>query len=118
MRDAFSLALGDPGKFLDDIPALASKFNGFAGEPGTDVSRIRKFIELRNYVLSDDPDILRSTLAAFCLLLTERYGQHLRLKGIFRKRIVVESRSFCCDLIDLFYRCMFEGLEFDAACAS
>jgi hypothetical protein len=111
MSRPFSEAIGDPYEFIAEFPRLASEFPTLSGVQYYQLADIRKFVELRNYQISDNRDLSRIILAAFAFILTNQFAQKLGVRGIFRKKVAVYSDRFECDFIDLFYRCVFEGLE-------
>lgn len=74
---------------------------------------IRNFVKARNYDIAKDPAIFRAVVAAFAVLLIKRHSQFVRVRGLFQKTLKVESKGFKCELLDLFQRCVFEGLDLD-----
>jgi len=113
MMNSWTKAFGDPRVFLGDIPTLSRRFKTLAKVERSELAEIREFVKSRNYEITKDPEALRAVVAAFSVLLTERFGQRLRVRGVVRKKIIVESKGFTCELLDLFYRCVFEGLDLD-----
>ena len=109
----FRRALGDPAEFLHNVSALALDFRAASHVYDPGLGEIRKFVADRNYQLTNDPKAFRASVAAFAVCLVNQHAQNLVLRGIFRKRIVVHSKRFSCDLLELFYRCVFEGLDLD-----
>jgi hypothetical protein len=113
MRNSWTVALGDPQVFLSEIELLADQFKSIAQVENAGIPEIRHFIKSGNYELTKNPQMLRILVAAFSSILVKRFSQTLHIRGILRRRITVESTRFRCDLLDLFYRCAFEGLELD-----
>jgi hypothetical protein len=111
MATAFTKALGDPKEFLDNLPMLAEQFSHEVGSQHYDLSQIRDAVKKKNYDILNDPNFCRRVFAAFAVILVDWYGQRLHLRGFFKRRIVVRSKGFSTDFLDLFYRCVFEGLD-------
>jgi hypothetical protein len=109
----FRRTLGSPTEFLQDMPALASKFRSLSATEDPDLKVIRRFVAEKQHHLTQDREAFRCTVAAFGELLAGRHGQNLLLTGVFIKKVVVQSGSFHCDLLELFYRCVYEGLDID-----
>jgi hypothetical protein len=115
MRNAWAKAIGNPAVFLTNISELSGQFKVLAKVEQFELKEIREFLKSRNYELTNQPEVLRAVVAAFSVLLTEKFAQSLRLRGVFNKKIVVESAGFKGELLELFYRCTFEGLDLDTA---
>jgi hypothetical protein len=111
MIRAFAAALGNPEQFTIEFSKLASDFSSVAGVKQCDLNDIRNFVAAQNYQLTREPTLFRMSLAAFGSIIIHKHAQRLRVRGVFRKRILVESKGFRCDFLDLFYRCVFEGLD-------
>lgn len=114
MTKSWNDAFGDPETFLKNISSLANNFKRLANVEHFGLDQIRGFVESRNFQLTNDPEALRSVVAAFSTLLLQITGVELRLRGFFRKTVVVRSCGFNGELLDVFYRCVFEGVDLDA----
>jgi hypothetical protein len=64
-----------------------------------------------SYEISDDADVFRETVAAFVCVLRDYYAQDVKVAGILKKRIEAVGPGYRGELLDLFYRCVFEGLD-------
>lgn len=111
MNAKWNEMLGAPGEFLAQVQQLAARFQQRAKTTGCDLPAIRAFVKARNYEISDDPDVLRETVAAFVCVLRDYYAQDIKVAGILKRRIEVVSLGYRGELLDLFYRCVFEGLD-------
>lgn len=111
MSEAWILAFGDPKIFLAELPKLAKDFQALANVQEFELKHIRAFVKSRNYEISNEPKEFRAIMAAFVVLMNDRYAQKPRVRGLFRKKIKLESKRFDAELFDLFYRCVFEGLD-------
>jgi|SRR2546426_65428 len=111
MKNSWNKALGDPQKFLDELTLLASRFCSLAKVEQYELKDIRSFVKARNYDLTSEPEVFRATVAAFAVVLKDYYAQSLRVRWLFHKKLMVESKRFRCELLDLFNRCVFEGLD-------
>ena len=107
----FQASLGDLETFLKEIPVLANEFAKALGIDHVELRHIRGAVEQRNFEITNDPHFVRTVFGAFCALLIDWYAKSIRLGGIFRKVLFVESKGFKCELTDLFYRCVFEGVD-------
>jgi hypothetical protein len=107
---AFARVLGDPELFVAEIPALAMELRKILGLEFPELKDIRAAVKARNYEITGDK-IFRPLLGAFAVLLIDWYGQRVVVRGWFRKRVMVESKGVRCEFLDLFYRCVFEGLD-------
>ena len=108
---AFARGLGEPELFVAEIPALAMELRKILGLEFPELKDIRAAVKARDYEIIDDEKIFRPLLGAFAVLLIDCYGQRVVVRGWFRKRVMVESKGFRCEFLDLFYRCVFEGLD-------
>jgi hypothetical protein len=111
MNKTWEMALGDPQKFLDELTLNGARFSSMMRVEHYDLQVIRNFVESRKHEIANDPEVFRAVVAAFGIVLIDYYAQKLRVRGLFKKRIRVESKRFGCELLDLFYRCVFEGLD-------
>ena len=105
----FESAIGDPEVFLRDLGPKADKFAEVLGVKHFELKDIRLFFKSREFDIPVGE--LNLALAAFGTLLVDHYAQTLKLRGIFKKKLMVESKGFSCEFLDLFYRCVFEGLD-------
>ena len=112
MITVFNAALGDPVIFLQELRALAQQFRETTQVKQPALSDIRHAVSTRNYEITPDA-LFRPTVAAFAVLLIDSHAQQIRIRGLFRKRLMVESHQFSAELTDLFYRCVFEGIDLD-----
>ena len=103
--------LGDPGLYLGKLVDYSSKFEQVTGNRDYSLKTIREYVESQHYEVENDPENFRMVLGAFCILLIYWYAMKLKVRGIFQKRISVESKGFRADLLDLYNRCVFEGLD-------
>ena len=103
--------LGDPGEFLAQAQRLAVKFQQNTKATGCDLAAIRSFVKSRNYEISDDLEVFREIVAAFVCVLRDYYAQEVKVAGILKKRIEVVGPGYRGELLDLFYRCVFEGID-------
>ena len=103
--------LGSPNEFLGQVQTLAARFQQRADTPGCDLPSIRAFVKARDYEISNDPDVFRETVAAFVCVLKDYYAQDLKVAGLWKKRIEIVGPAYRGELLDLVYRCVFEGLE-------
>lgn len=111
MNAKWNEILGVPVYFLQQVQQLAAQFQQRINGGGCDLPTIRAFVKARNYAISDDPKVFRETVAAFVCVLRDYYAQEVKVAGILKPRIVVVSRGYRGDLLDLFHRCVFEGLD-------
>lgn len=102
------MALGDQKLFLSQFPSLAGAFRSLSGQKDAGLNEIWAFVKTRNYELTPDPAAFRAAVAAFAVLLIEQHNQRLVLGGIFSKKILVRSKGLSRNLLELFYRCVFE----------
>ena len=65
----------------------------------------------QNHALSDDPELFREVVAAFVCVLRDYYAQDVKVAWILKRRIEVTGTGYRGELLDLFYRCVFEGLN-------
>ena len=103
--------LGVPDEFLAQVQQLAEDFKRRTKSSNCDLTTIRDFVKSRDYEISDDPRIFREILGTFVCVVRDYYAQDVRAKGLFKKRIEVAGPGYRGELLDLFYRCVFEGLD-------
>ena len=103
--------LGVPGEFLAEVQKLASQFQQRVNTTRCDLATIRSFVKSKNYEISDDPETFRETVAAFVCVLRDYYAQEVKVAGVLKKRLEVTGPGYQGELLDLFYRCVFEGLD-------
>lgn len=65
----------------------------------------------RNHDITNNASEFRQMLGAFACVLIDHYAQEIRVSGLLKKKLVVISKGFRCEFLDLFYRCVFEGLD-------
>ena len=111
MKNTFERALADPNDFMSSMSELSSRFSSYISKERYDLKDIRAFVMARNDQLANEIETLRAVLGAFAWLITNSHAQSLRVKGIFKQTLMVESSGFQCEFLDLFYRCVFEGLD-------
>lgn len=111
MNATWRAILGPPKSFLAQVPQLASRFVQRAGAASCDLASIRAFVRSRNYEITNEPEVFREVLAAFVCVLIDFYALDVRIGGILRKRIEIVNTHYRGELLDLFYRCVFEGLD-------
>jgi len=111
MKAGWYELLGDLAQFLEQAPQLARRFQDRVKATRCDLAAIRAFVKSTDYVISDDPDLFREVVGAFVCVLKDYYAGDIKVRGILKKRIVVLGPGYCGDLLDLFYRCVFEGLD-------
>src|SRR5687767_3169872 len=113
MIASFRKTMGNPHEFLLEMPKLVRLFSSLSGQNQLDIPAIRKFNEDRNFNLTSDRDAFRAVLAAFATILRDQHDQTLRVRGVFRKSVFIESSGFSAEFLELYYRCIFEGLDLD-----
>lgn len=111
MRNTWTIALGDPELFLANLHGLAQEFKSMAGVQRCGLEEIRAFVKSRNFELTNEPEVFRATVAAFAAMLINDHSQQLRIRGLLSKKLFIESAGFKCDLLELFHRCVFEGMD-------
>lgn len=111
MKTAFEKALGNPAVFLQNIGYLTDEYLKMRGIKELDFEEIRQFVQTKQGQLLSDAHEFQRVAAAFACVLIDFYAQDLRLAGILRRKLVVKSRHFEGEFLDLFYRCMYEGLD-------
>jgi hypothetical protein len=112
MEKDFKRALGDPHEFLRELPQHADHLAKYLKVDHLEMRHIRKAVLAHKPDITLLPEFMRFAMAGFAVVLINRYGQKLCIRGFFKKTIVVESKSLRCDFLDLFYRCVHEGLDF------
>jgi hypothetical protein len=111
MKTQFEKSLGNPVDFLKNLKAYAAQFSELSGFKYYDLTKIREFVKSCNYEISSDPSVFRPIVAAFGVVIIDYYAQRLRYRGFIKRRIMVESKGFNCEFLDLFYRCIFEDFN-------
>jgi len=111
MNAKWSENLGVPGEFLAGAQRRAAQFQQRAKTTGCDLAAIRRFVKSKNYEIGDDPELFREIVAAFVCVLKDYYAQDVKVAGILKRRIEVTGPGYRGELLDLFYRCVFEGLD-------
>lgn len=111
MNNDFSRCLGDPEQFVARIPELAIKLREYLQNDFPELKDIRAAVKARNFEITNDQDFCEALFGGFALILIDWYGQKVAVKGLFRKKVMVKAKGFSCEFLDLFYRCVFEGLD-------
>lgn len=96
---------------MKNIQSHAAEFSKISGHDSYELKDIRAYVKSCNYEITKDPLVFRSIVAAFGIVIIDYYAQRLRYRGFFNRRIMVESKGFSCEFLDLFYRCVFEELN-------
>jgi len=111
LNSRFENALGNPVEFKRELVSLAVEFQKLVGKPHIGLADIRDFVRSRNYEVTKNASEFRQMLGAFACVLIDHYAQEVRVSGLLKKKLVVISKGFRCEFLDLFYRCAFEGLD-------
>src|SRR5688572_9936761 len=111
MKHSLSKALGDPEAFVQQVPALASELEKIRNLEHVELKHMREAVAARDYDITTDPVFCRALFGGFAAILIDWCAQDIVVKGLFKKTVVVQSKGFSCEFVDLFYRCVFEGLD-------
>lgn len=68
-------------------------------------------VSARNNQITDDAFVFRDICGAFACVLIDYYAQEIRVRGFFKRRLEVKGKGYRGELLDLLYRCGFEGLD-------